>query len=612
VPVIIRVASLFPAGLLLLATPLAAQIKTGDFSNSLSGTVTSGYSAESGNQTASDHGWTVGGVTNLNGFFYNPNFINYTGTVFLNQSRANSDFQSISDSSGLSLSSNIFGGSKFPGAVSYSKSYNSEGNYGIPGISDFVTHGNNDDFGVAWSLNLPKLPSVSADLNIGNDNYSVYGTNTEGETSFHSVNLHSTYTNDGYNLTTFYSSGSNDALIPSVISGSSNSKVETSTNGYGIGLSHNLPLDGSFSANANRSHWNTGYLGNSSTGTVDMASVFASIRPAEKLTMSGSIEYSDDLAGQLIEDIVSQGAAAPIVPDNSNSYSFDSEIVASYVPRKDIQATIFAERRAQRYDMENYGANSYGGSITYTRQLANGVLNSSVTFVGNTGGQNSADSLGFATTLNYSNEIKGWHVNGTFGYAQNMQTLLVTYLNSSYNYSVNVHRKFGKVTFSSGGGASKTALTDQPGTSSSSESGNASLGYGSWINANAGYSRSNGLALETGAGLVSVPVPSPTVPSDLISLYGGKSVSAGLSSAPVRGLTMSASYAKSNSNTSSSGFSSYTQNSQYNALIQYQIRKLGFSTGYARLEQGFGGTVSSQPAIVSSYFAGITRWFNFF
>jgi hypothetical protein len=174
-----------------------------------------------------------------------------------------------------------------------------------------------------------------------------------------------------------------------------------------------------------------------------------------------------------------------------------------------------------------------------------------------------------------------------------------------------VRRRFGKLGFSAGGGGSKTALTDQPGTASSSQEYNASLGYASFITASGSYSKSNGLALATGAGLVSVPIPPSALPSDAFTFYGGTSYSAALSSAPVRGLTMSAGYSRSNSNTAFSGIANVSQNEQYNAIIQYQVRKMGFTSGYARLEQGFGGSTGA-PEILSSYYAGITRWFNFF
>src|SRR5208283_302727 len=171
--------------------------------------------------------------------------------------------------------------------------------------------------------------------------------------------------------------------------------------------------------------------------------------------------------------------------------------------------------------------------------------------------------------------------------------------------------RFGKLSVSAGGGGSRTALSDQPGTSSSSQSYNASMGYGSLINANGSYSKSNGLALATGAGLVSVPVPVPVLPSSLVTLYGGTSYSVGLSSAPVKGLTISSSFARSDSSTTFSGTASSNRYEEYNSLIQYRIRKMGFISGYSRLQQGFSQSTTA-PEVLSTYYFGVSRWFNFF
>lgn len=605
-----RVALVLPAGLLLLAAPLAAQIKLGEFSNNATGTVSSGYTADFGNQQASDHNWSVGGNTVMTGSFYNPNFLNYAISAYLNQSRANSDFQSISNASGIMASAGIFGGSKFPGAVSFSKGYDSAGNYGIPGVSNYVTHGNNDDFGISWGVNLPKMPSLSAGYQLGNNNYSVYGSNDQGTSSFHSFNLHSTYDIAGLDMNGFYAKGGSHSNIPQVISGSVNAEVQSGSSGFGGGVSHKLPFQGAMSINANRSTWNTGYEGSSSTGTVDTANMFASMHPATKLSLTASLEYSDNLAGQLIEAVVSQGAAAPSIPGDQTSYSFDSAASATYIVAQYLQTSIFVDRRSQLFESQLYSVSSYGGNAAFSHPLKGGNFSATLTFSGNEGSQGGADSLGFSTTEHYSNEIAGWHLDGSFGYAQNMQTLLVTYLNSSYNFSGSVRRRFGKLGFSAGGGGSRTALTDQPGTASSSQDYNASIGYSSLITANGSYSKSSGLALVTGAGLVSSPVPPPALPSNAFIFYGGTSYSAAVSSSPARGLTISSSYSKSNSNTTNSGIATISQNEQYNAIIQYQVRKMGITSGFARLEQGFGGT--TKPQILSSYYAGITRWFNFF
>ena len=84
-----------------------------------------------------------------------------------------------------------------------------------------------------------------------------------------------------------------------------------------------------------------------------------------------------------------------------------------------------------------------------------------------------------------------------------------------------------------------------------------------------------------------------------------------MSSSPVDKLLFSASYSKSLSNTSGEGITSQNENDQYNALLQYRLRKLTFISGYARLEQGFS-EAGIPPQIVVSYYAGVSRWFNFF
>jgi hypothetical protein len=84
-----------------------------------------------------------------------------------------------------------------------------------------------------------------------------------------------------------------------------------------------------------------------------------------------------------------------------------------------------------------------------------------------------------------------------------------------------------------------------------------------------------------------------------------------VSSTPIKKLIIAGTYGKATSNTISNGIASDNENSEYNALLQYQVRKLNFISGYARLEQGFSIT-GTQPEVISSYYMGISRWFNFF
>jgi hypothetical protein len=561
--------------------------------------------------TSGDHNWAFGGTANLSGSFYNPNFLSYSANLYLNQSRANSNFQSISDASGVDLSANIFGGSHFPGSVSYSKAYNSEGNYDVPGLTNFVTHGNSDTFGINWSENVPAMPSLSAGFQFGTSQYSVYGVNDQGTNAFHSFNLRSGYQMAGFNMGAFYTEGGGHSLIPQVVAGEQGTQTQSTSDGYGFNVAHQLPWHGSISTSINRSDWNSEFLSSNTSGSIDMITSLASVHPTSKLTLSGSENYSDNLSGQLIASVIAAGGGVQGINSNESSSSLDLMGIANYTPVDNVQTSAYFERRTQLFLGEDYGVDSFGGSATYSHVVLNGNFIASMTASANRSDQTNDDSLSFSTNENYSSEIRGWHVNGTFGYAQNAQTLLVTYMNSFYHYSGNVSHRWGQFRVSAGAGGGRTALTQQAGTASSNESFNGSLSYIRWFTATGSYSKSSGQALLTGAGLVPVPVPLPVLPSSLVNLYGGDSYSAAVSSSPVRGFLFTASYAKSNSNTSSSGFMSTNENDQYNALIQYQVRKLNFTSGYSRLEQGFSSS-GTPPEVISSYYMGVSRWFNFF
>ncbi len=83
----LRVARMMQAGLLLLAVPVVAQVKFGETSTNLNGTISSGYSATYGNLTPSTHGWTIGGDGTFSGSYHSPNFLSFTVSPYLNQSQ---------------------------------------------------------------------------------------------------------------------------------------------------------------------------------------------------------------------------------------------------------------------------------------------------------------------------------------------------------------------------------------------------------------------------------------------------------------------------------------------------------------------------------------------
>jgi hypothetical protein len=285
--------------------------------------------------------------------------------------------------------------------------------------------------------------------------------------------------------------------------------------------------------------------------------------------------------------------------------------VGTYSPLTNLQTSAFVERRSQSYLGQSYGVNSYGGGISHSRRLLGGSFNGSFNLTANSSDTSGADTIGFSGNTNYSTEVRGWNLTGSFGYAQNVQTLLITYMNSFYNFSGNARKHWGLFNLGAGAGGARTALTQQQGDTSDGQNYNAYIGYGSWVSATGTYSKSSGQALITGAGLVPTPIPPGLLPPGVVSLYGGNSYAFSLASSPVKRLLLSASYAKSISNTTGQTFASSNMNNQFNSLVQYQFRKLYFTSGYARLEQGFSSS-DNKPEIISSYYMGISRWFNFF
>jgi hypothetical protein len=598
---------------LLLALPVSAQLKIGEVSSNMNGIISAGYNGDYGNQINSDHSLTFGGSGTLNGYYYNPNFLSFTVSPYANQSRDNSSYQSISNASGLNVSSNIFGGSHFPGSINYAKAYNSEGNFAVPGVANYTTHGDSQTIGIQWSELVPGLPTLSASYQRGSSQYSIYGTDSNGNSDFSSFNLHSSYMLAGFNLGAYFNDGSSHSDLPQVVEGSSG--VETSnssTHGFGFTATHKLPLHGAFSSDFDRTTVDSNFIDYSYNGTIDTYTGTAAFQPTQKSHFSVSTNYSDNLTGSLYQAITSTGGIAiPPQQGSESSNAFDLAGNASYSIRPNLQGLVSADYRQQSFLGKSYSSESYGGGVTYWHMLFGGNFNSAVSLSDNRVSTSSANELGFSGSMNYSKRFDGWRASGSFNYSQNVQTLLITYMSSMYSYSGNISRRFREFGWSAGAEISKTGLTAQNGITSGSQSYNSAINYGKWFNLNGTYSKSTGSGIESGAGIVILPTPEPVPSTNDLILFGGKSWGFGFSSTPMRRLILSASFAKAETNSSFTGVLSNSNTKQINTLFQYQFRKMYLTGGYSNLVQGFSAS-GTPPENVSTFYIGVSRWFNFF
>jgi len=110
-----------------------------------------------------------------------------------------------------------------------------------------------------------------------------------------------------------------------------------------------------------------------------------------------------------------------------------------------------------------------------------------------------------------------------------------------------------------------------------------------------------------GAGVLVTPTPTPGL-NNFIS-FGGSSYGGGISATPIRRMVISGSFSRAISDTIAST-TSHNNTEIFNAQLQYHLRRIGLQSGYTRFTQGVSAI--GTPANNTSYFVGITRWFDFF
>jgi len=607
--------------LLLLALPLPAQVQVGDNLNlNLNGIMSAGYNGVYGNLINSSHGLNVGGNGTLSGSYYDPSFLNFSFSPYYNQSRQNSDSRSIFNDGGFDFTSNLFSGSHFPGSVGFSKSWNSEGILNLPGLQNYTTQSSGQGLNIGWGAFVPDWPSLTATFSDGHSDYSVPGTDLNGNNTYHNLALRSAYMVGGFNLSAGYNIGNSESNIPVVFGPQTVEHVNSDNNSFTFSASHLLPMHGSFGSSFSRSYINSNYLGSGYHGTVDTLNANAGVNPTQKLNFSVGMSYTDSLTGALYQSLLpgSNGGAASSVngvyQSNMSSNAFSVSGITNYVVGHGVQVEADAQRRQQTYLGSSYGANSFGGGITYSAGVLGGFLSASANVTDSNGDYSNGNSIGFSTNLAFSRAIQQWNVSGDFTYAQNVQAYLITYTNSFYVYTGNIRRRLmnGRMVWSASAAGSRSALTAQPNTGNSSQSYSTSLGLHHYTLAGS-YAKSSGFGLLGLGGLNPLPpgLPPGVIPPEWILLYGGHSYSFSLGASPVRRLSLGASFSKARSNTSTGGVASWNDSEQINGNLNYRLRKLTFSAGYGRLLQGF--SASGLPAAnVNSFFVGFSRSFNFF
>ncbi|HEV2102931.1 MAG TPA: hypothetical protein VGR58_09155 [Candidatus Acidoferrum sp.] len=581
----------------------------------LNGTLTAGYTGNYGDQVQSNHALSYGGDAALSGSFYDPNFLNFTINPYYNRSKADSNYQSLTDSSGLIASANFFSGSRFPGYASYNYTRNSTGTLGLTGSPNFTTIGSGQGFGIGWSALIPDWPTFSASYSQGSGSGTLFGTNEESNSSTRTLNLRSSYQLAGWRLSALYSHLSVDSNFPTFLSGELGNNFSNSRgNSYGINGIHNLPWHGSIALSFNHSSY-SGDFGSSfeqRTGATDYTTntetANVSFHPTLKLGFFVNQSLTDNLNGFLYQNIINSGAGVPLVQIDSHSNSSNLSTGASYNFTKNLYGQAQITYFDQSYFGQHYSGSYLTGTVGYGKRILNtftvsaSVIESSNKFANN--------SLGFIGNLNGFHRLGLWELSGGLSYAQNVQTLLVTYTTSYYNYNLNLHRRLGKgMQWTAAVNGNRSGFSQVAGSSNSSEGFSTSLSMRR-LNFNANYIQARGQSVLTSTGIQPIP-PTPGLPPEGIIVYNGKSYGGGVAMTPIPRLTISGNYSHAMSDTLSSTALSNNHTDIFYSQMQYRLRKISVLAGYTKFTQGISAA-GTPPGSQYSFFVGVTRWFNFF
>lgn len=610
--------------LLLLVVPqgVKAQVQLGDdLRMSAGGLLTAGYTANYGDQIQSSHGLNFGGNAEINGSYYNPSFLNFTITPYYNQSRANSSFQSLTDSSGVSANANFFSGSRFPGYASYYYSHDSTGTLGLIGSPNFTTVGNGQGFGIGWSALIPDWPTFSVGYSQGSGSGTVYGTNEESSSTTRTLNLRSSYLLKGWQLNAFFTHLDLDSQFPFFLGGQQGGDFTNfSGNDFGINGSHDLPWKGTIGITYNHATYggntgstfneiapNSNYITNSNY-TTDNETAIMTLHPTRNLTLFADQAYTDNLNGFFYQSVVNSGGGVPLEPVNAESNSSTVSGGANYTFSNHLFAQAEATYYNQAYFGQSYEGSYISGTVGYGKRILDMFTVSATVIESSNKFANS--SLGFIGNVNFFRRFGLWETSASFSYAQNVQTLLVTYTTSYYNYGANLHRRLGRgMQWTGAMNGNRSGFTNQPGTVNHGEGFSTSLALRQ-LALTANYVQASGNSILTSTGIQPI-APTPGLPPAGIIVYNGKSYGGGITLTPIPRLSITGTYSHAMSDTLSSTTFSNNRTDIFYGQFQYRLRQISLLGGYTKFSQGISAA-GTPPGSQYSYFIGVSRWINFF
>jgi hypothetical protein len=590
----------------LVCAPSAnGQMTVGDkFKMLMNGNVGAVYTGNFGSDIGSNHSLGLGINGTLEGYYFDPQFLNFQVRPYYDRAQSNAESQAVTRGSGVESSASVFGGSHFPGSISYGRNFNGNSEFGIAGVPSVLGNSSGSNFNVAWSALLDGLPSLHASFSTSDSTSTLLGTSIQGRSSSKSFDLNSSYSLAGFSLQGRFGHYNTDFLSPSFLTGESISGTSSSTN-YGIIATRSLPLSGSLGLGVLRTTSQSGtdnLAGNSYTAT-------ASISPLRRLSLSGTFNYLTNAFAELSQ-LFDQNNLPLLVKHDSKSNAAYMNTTATFTVGHGVTVTGYLNHRIQHFQGEDFQNSQYGGTVNF--QKANslfGFLRFSIGVV-DSATQNGNGSLGLVTNVSMSRKFGQWETSGDFSYFQNTQTLFGVVTTSNYTYGGMLRRRIDSSThWSASFRESRSGLSAQNGDANVSDSVITNLSWNKF-SISGSYSRSNGEAVLTTNGTLT-PTPLGSLLGDYFLTFNARSYGLTASTQFFRILTLSGSYTNVSSNSVQNSLNTFNNGDRYSARVAVRMRRLYLIAGFDHAVQT-ASAVPGGPRSVNSYYVSLSRWFNIF
>jgi hypothetical protein len=562
------------------------------------------YAGSFGNYTASNHNLGLGIDGTLSGYYFRPQFLSFQVRPYYDRAQSNSESQTITSGTGVWSSVSLFGGSHFPGSISYGRAFGSNSEFRIAGVPSILGDSSNSNIGVSWSALFSGLPTLHASYSISDSTSTALGTTEQSRNSSRIFSLNSDYRLGGFSLNGSLNHYNTEVLSPSFLTAEAISSTSSST-GYSLSATHSLPLSGSFGLGWSRAASDNG-LDEFTTSSYTASAGFS---PWQRLSISQAFSYTTNVMGALAQSL-GNPPVSPWVDFNPNSSLLFMNTVGTLSVARGFAVSGYLNHRIMHSQGQDFENTQYGGTVSF--QKANnflGFLRFSIGVV-DTASKEGNNGLGLTTSLTMNRKFGRWETTADFNYAQYTQTLLAIATTSNYNYGGSIRRKINDSTyFSASLRQSRSGLTAQRGNSNVSDSFATGLSWTKY-SLSTSYSRASGVALLGADGtLTAAPLGSIVSPYSLTIDARSMGIFAGVQL--FRVLNVAGGYTKVSSSTIMRASSVFNNGNRFNARLRLRMRRLDILAGFTRGEQE-SSVIPGGPRAVNSYYVSLSRWFDVF